>query len=174
MSVNLGSTTNIFGGLLIPMDERSSPAFHTWNAGRVSVSLTPWFEGLNWAYSNGLGGQLGSCGIGCDQASDAGYWNPIDSQSLNVSGLDDTGASTQNVLVGQTFNGSGVPLANCKVTGFVTATNVIVGSVTSDNAGYYMLPTPYSTSTAHYVTAFLAGSPDVSGMSDNTLMPVVP
>jgi len=170
-----GSTTNTLGGVLLPTDERAVQSYHQWNGhGRQSIVLEPWMEGLGWTWSTGLGGQIGSVGPGLDASSDAGYWNPFDSEACGITGRDEAGNSAQNIFVGQTLNSTGSPLPNCKVTGFVTATNACIGSVTSDANGYYCLPTPYGTSVAHYVVAFLAGNPDVAGMSDNTLTPSVP
>jgi hypothetical protein len=52
----------------------------------------------------------------------------------------------------------------------LTSNDTYVGQAVSDSAGYYELGTPYS-GQAHYVVAYLPGSPDVSGTSVNTLIP---
>jgi hypothetical protein len=54
--------------------------------------------------------------------------------------------------------------------GFVAANNLYVGQTTSDANGNYSLGSPY-TGVAHYLIAFISGSPDQFGTTDNTLVP---
>lgn len=97
-----------------------------------------------------------------DDASETGVWGAFE--------LDESGGAQIKKIIGTTRDGSGNPLGSCVVRGFVTATNVFVGQVTSDPAGYFELPTVFTG--AHYLVCYQAGSPDLEGTSVNTLTPV--
>lgn len=152
--------------MLQPVDARALlPNYRSdGRSGRAS-DLQPWTEGLYWSAPSGMGGQLGCVGPGCDAGSDRGYWEPIFQGAFN-----DSGGGQQKKIIGYTLDSTGAALGNCIVQGFVTATEVFVAQVTSDAAGYYELPTPYTG--AHYIVAYKSGSPDVAGTSVNTLTPV--
>ncbi len=68
---------------------------------------------------------------------------------------------------GVTRDLSGAPLGNCNVFVFVTATNSLTASSVSDSQGNYSIPV--TTTSACYVVAYLAGSPDVGGTTVNTV-----
>jgi len=81
------------------------------------------------------------------------------------------GGAQVKKIIGTTKDSTGANLGSCIVRGFVTATQVCVGQVTSDTGGYYELTTTYA-GAQHYLVAYKAGSPDVTGATANTLIPV--
>lgn len=82
----------------------------------------------------------------------------------------DTGARKPQFIYGQVQNASGTPMASVNITAFITATNQPDGSCVSDSNGNYQCPcnTP---GVAHYLVAYLPGSPDTAGVTSNTLVP---
>lgn len=74
-------------------------------------------------------------------------------------------------ISGVTRDSSGAALGSCVVKLYRTATDVLVDSTVSDGSGNYSFPnvTPGDT---YYVVAYLAGSPDVEGTTNNTLVGV--
>ena len=79
------------------------------------------------------------------------------------------GASTRYAISGVTRDvlGSAVPGVTCHL--FVTASDLLLDTVVSDANGVFRLITPLYPDT-HYVQAYKAGAPDVSGCSVNTLI----
>jgi hypothetical protein len=73
-------------------------------------------------------------------------------------------------LSGVTKNLSGVALPGCTVRLFRTSDNACLGSTISDGSGNYAYPVPGGVPL--YAVAYLAGSPDVAGVTDNTLVGV--
>jgi hypothetical protein len=177
MSALLNGPSSPLLNFLTVVDDRLASggitASFQWAKAPPRQMQSPWQDGQAWARSGGIGGQFSTFGMGGDDLSIAvGHWDSWGEKIPwgDCSG-DDTGGCTQNFLVGFTQNSSGQPLGNCKVSAYLTSTGAFINSTTSDTAGYYKIPVPYSTSTAMYVTASLSGSPDVAGMSDNTLTP---
>jgi hypothetical protein len=83
-----------------------------------------------------------------------------------------TGAGGPSVfLAGRTVDINSNPLTGVKVQGFVTSSEVFVGQTTSDSNANYSLGSQYI-GVAHYLVAYLPGSPDVAGTTVNTLIPV--
>lgn len=82
-----------------------------------------------------------------------------------------SGTQSTKFIKGTCLDGSGNPVAGATIKGYVAATDVFVGSVQSRLDGSYDLGTANLASTAHYVTAYKAGSPDIAGTSVNTLLP---
>lgn len=155
-------------GPLASPDHRNIQRDFRWAHAPTLIQIAPFTEGTLWTSSGGIGGGLSGYGsLDGDTGTSVPHWEPWDSGG----GWEDTGGQKQNVIVGQTLNSSGAALPGCTVRLFLTSSNAFVGSVVSDNGGYYRIPTPYGTAVAHYVVAFLAGSPDVSGATDNTLVP---
>jgi hypothetical protein len=74
------------------------------------------------------------------------------------------------ILSGITRNSVGAVLAGCTVKLFRTSDNVYIGSTISDGSGIYQFVV--TASVQYYAVAYLAGSPDVAGVSDNTLVGV--
>ena len=79
------------------------------------------------------------------------------------------------VLAGVTRDKDGVALGNCRVRVFETGRMTLdlveseVGEVDSDGSGNYSIAVPMNT--LYQVTAYLVGSPDLAGISVNTLVP---
>ena len=84
--------------------------------------------------------------------------------------LRNTGGQQAKILTGTTRDSAGAVLGSCIVQGFLTAGDVCVGETTSDTAGWFSLPTPYTG--AHYLVAYKAAGPDIAGTTLNTLVPV--
>lgn len=72
-------------------------------------------------------------------------------------------------IFGITKDSAGAVLAGCTVTLYRTADDVEVDKVTSDASGNYEFRGA-GPSTAYYVVAYKAGSPDVAGTTVNTLI----
>lgn len=152
------------GSQMAPTVETILLPENAWN-GMGRQPMEPWGDGQIWPtsrfsgsdYNGGLFGQdattTGKYGI-----QDRGY------------GYDESGNASRLKLRGTTRDQYGNPLGSCIVQGYLTVNDLFVFQVTSDAAGYYELPTPYS-GQQHYIVAYLAGSPDVAGTSVNTLTP---
>lgn len=84
---------------------------------------------------------------------------------------DGEGTQTKRFIRGVTNDADGNPLSGVIVQGFVTATDAYVGEVQSMTDGTYILGTETAAGTAHYLVAFLAGSPNRAAASDNTILP---
>lgn len=84
---------------------------------------------------------------------------------------DGEGTQTKRFIRGVTNDADGNPLSGVIVQGFVTATDAYVGEVQSMTDGTYILGTETAAGTAHYLVAFLAGSPNRAAASDNTITP---
>jgi hypothetical protein len=69
---------------------------------------------------------------------------------------------------GVTKDSSGAALANCQVTLLKSADLSVVATGTSDGSGNYRLPTP-TNSDRYQVLSYKNGSPDVAGVTVNTL-----
>lgn len=108
-----------------------------------------------------------SMGIQDDAAADqfpmrSGSWEPWS---------DATGGYTRhNFINGQTLNSVGSPVAST-VQGFRTSDDLYLGEVGTSSTGFYSFPT-IQIGLAHYMVAYLAGSPDTAGTTINTLIPV--
>jgi hypothetical protein len=161
MSAFLGATAAIFGGMLVASDERAAQKDYRWAIGAERALQCPWGDGVLWPNSRGVGGQFGFGNT--EDAGTASGWFEINP------GFDDSGGRQMKKIIGQTLDSTGAPLGNCIVEGFVTATDVSIGKVTSDTAGYYELPT--NQTGAHYLVAYKAGGTDVAGTTVNTIIP---
>lgn len=82
-----------------------------------------------------------------------------------------SGTQTTKFLRGTCLDSGSVAVAGAIVQGFVTATDTFVGEVTSAGDGTYSVGTNNLSSTAHYLVAYKAGSPDIAGTTANTLLP---
>jgi hypothetical protein len=101
--------------------------------------------------------------LGQDSCQTGGGWGPWE---IGTTG---TGGPTV-FLSGQTLDGNSNPLAGVLVQGFVTSNDLFVGQTTSDANGNYSLGSPY-VGVAHYLVAYLPGSPDRAGTTVDTLVP---
>jgi hypothetical protein len=70
-------------------------------------------------------------------------------------------------IVGLTKNSGGAALGNCIIKLFWTATDLLYQQTISDGSGNYSFQVQPSTS--FYAVAYLAGSPDVTGATLNTI-----
>ena len=126
----------------------------------------PWQDGQLWPSTRFSGSDANGGLFGLDNST-TGKYGIVD----RGYGYDDTGNASRLKLRGTTRDQFGNPLGSCVVQGFLTSNDVTVGQTTSDASGYYELTTPYSSSTQHYIVAYLPGSPDVAGTSVDTLTP---
>lgn len=161
MSQFLGQ--NPIKSVMEPDDQRLWPRYHLWaGTGCGRSNFAPWEDAALWPNAR----FMGMCD-GVPMGQDAGQTGRWQAEL----GFDDSGGQQQKRITGITRDSTGVALGSCVVQGFVTATEVYVGKVTSDGSGYFELPTPFP-STAHYLVAYRAGSPDIAGTTVNTLIPV--
>ena len=79
------------------------------------------------------------------------------------------GASSRFGFVGVTRDQWGTAIATCTVYLFRTSDNVLVDTTTSDPSGNFLLNTAFYPDT-HYIVAHKSGSPDVDGVTPNTLI----
>lgn len=71
-------------------------------------------------------------------------------------------------ITGVTKDSAGAVLANCVVVAFRTSDDSVAARGTSDASGNYRLDA--SPAIAHYVVAYKAGAPDVTGATVNTVV----
>lgn len=71
-------------------------------------------------------------------------------------------------ISGVTKDSAGAVLASCRVELFRTADDSPVSQTTSNANGVYIIPA--SNVLQHYIVAYKAGSPDVTGATVNTLI----
>lgn len=74
----------------------------------------------------------------------------------------------QKLIIGICVDATGNVVTGATIEGFVTANNVLVNVTSTDGLGNYQLGTVYP-GVAHYLVAYRAGSPDISGTTVNTL-----
>lgn len=86
---------------------------------------------------------------------------------VGAAARDDSYPLLDGVISGVTKDSVGNPLGTCVVHLFRTSDDLKLGSTVSDGSGVFSLPAPLNI--ACYLTAYLAGSPDVEGTSVNTL-----
>lgn len=160
MSVFLGMVGGFDMSRLQDSDARACQLDYQWDYAMNGPQLKPWADGMLWPSPRlGLGGDGYA---GRDFAAFNGRWEAERWEAI--------GGAQAKKFVGTSRDSSSVALGNCVVRAFVTATNVLAGSTVSDAAGYFELCV--WSSLAHYIVAYLAGSPDVAGTTVNTLTPV--
>jgi hypothetical protein len=116
-------------------------------------------------------------------------WRPAQSMSgdqttpLSVTGLDpgsvvypfepfnygDGGQMGQVFIRGECIDQYGNALVSCSVEAFVTSSNALAGTTTSDTNGNYACPTPYP-SIQHFIVAYYAAT-NLAGTTIDTLVP---
>lgn len=107
-------------------------------------------------------------------ASNAGFGVPRVPQSIPVvcdlgySQGDDPIFEYDYYISGVTRDNAGNPLANCTVRLYRTANDSVAAVVVSDGSGNFSIAS--SPALAHYIVAYLPGSPDVAGTTLNTLV----
>lgn len=132
---------------------------------RDNENLKPFTDGLLWFLSRTTG------------ARDFGPERAVYADIIEREG----GTMSRHRFVGQTLDSAGAALGNCIVQGFLTSAfapagllaDAFVDQMTSDPNGYYEFWTPY-VGQQHYLVCYLAGSPDRTGASVNTLVPTAP
>jgi len=118
-----------------------------------AVFYSPWWPGIS--------GLLG------DQAADVGVldrtrWGAYDQAA---------GAASRYGFVGVTRDSLGTPIGSCTVKLFRTADDLLLDTSTSDPSGNFLLNTAYYPD-QHYIVAHKSSSPDVDGVTVNTLIGV--
>jgi hypothetical protein len=112
--------------------------------------------------SGGLGaGQDGEAPIGRGIGS-ADYYEPTI--------LGDGGSQNQKFVQGLVVDSVGAVVPGATVQGFVTSTDIYTGDAQSCADGSYAVPTQ-NPGVAHYMVAYIPGSPDRGGTTVNTLVP---
>lgn len=114
------------------------------------------FESEWWPKGGGLVGD-GGVDVGILEAAWWGEFEPV------------AGAASRYGFVGVTRDANGTPVASCVVKLFRTADDVLLDTTTSDPSGNFLLNTPYYPD-AHYIYSHKTGSPDVDGVTPNTLI----
>jgi hypothetical protein len=134
--------------------QRRSP--HTWR------DPYRWYSQWSFGCRVGAGAPIGSDGAGWYDLSMKDLFEPYSRD----------GAGTQSIkfIKGAVADASGNAVSGAVVQGFVTATDAYTGEAQSREDGSYEVPTQ-NPGVAHYVVAYLAGSPDRGGTSVNTLIP---
>jgi len=160
---NFGPASTAHGGMQ-SYSEAAMDLRWVWSGATARpAALQQWNPGVLWSGSRQGVGMAGESCPGCtDMNGKLAAWY------LELMPLG--GGQQAKKIIGTTRDSAGSVLGNCIVQGFVTSGDVYVGECTSDPAGYFELPTPYTG--AHYLVCYKAGSPDVAGTSLNTLIPV--
>lgn len=76
------------------------------------------------------------------------------------------------LITGQTKSGTGVAIPGCQVTLFKTVDNMPVATTVSDYSGNYEFSVD-GNSQARFAVSYKTGSPDITGATVNTLIPVL-
>ncbi len=101
------------------------------------------------------------CLFGQDIA-DTDWWSPNQRSAR--------GNGATKFIMGQCKDSGGSGVSGATVQCFLTATDALVSETTADTYGNYEAPTVYP-GAAHYLVAYRAGSPDITGATVNTLTP---
>ena len=115
-------------------------------------------------------GSFGMCGADASTPYQPAGLDPSGFLGYEPYSCDGEGTQTKRFIRGVTNDADGNPLSGVIVQGFVTATDAYVGEVQSMTDGTYILGTETVAGTAHYLVAFLAGSPNRAAASDNTIL----
>jgi hypothetical protein len=79
------------------------------------------------------------------------------------------GASSRYGFIGVTRDQYGTAVGSCAVKLYRTSDDALMDSTTSDPSGNFLLSTAYYPDT-HYIVAHKTGSPDIDGVTPNTLI----
>jgi hypothetical protein len=161
MSGMLGAGTGPQASTMLQISSEQGwlPNFQ-WN-GWSFQPLEPWRDGLLWPYSK-MSGMDANSFIGLDSVSTT-RWGV-------ERGNDSAGGQQQKKLIGVTRDNTGAVLGSCVIQGIRTSDDAFDNQMTSDSAGYFEFCCKFTT--AYYLVAYKAGSPDVAGTTVNTLIPV--
>ena len=132
----------------------------------AKVTAPPHFEG--WPIASGfVCGEISGLALiegFSDWSSNPYPWEPWE---LGVSGC-----VRPRYLYGSALNASAVAVAGANVDCFVTATDIRDSNSVTDTNGNWQAPC-FTPSVAHYVVIYKTGSPDIAGVSVNTLTPTL-
>jgi hypothetical protein len=156
-----------------------APAFDVTNLGIIGVefvggvsddSLNPGMPGDSQARPV----NLRNPGFGFEQADQYGMAPPAIPLPITGRGVyqQTDWAASNRVIVGVTRDSGGAVLGNVVVDLFITGSDSIVGTTTSDASGNFSFSNPGTG--PFYIVAYKAGAPDVAGTSVNTLLPTLP
>lgn len=141
--------------------------FPRWDRGGARGPRT-WKDQVNWRSCWSYGCKIsGSADVTGDGSPVIQEWG----DGYEPFSCDGPGTQSMNFLRGTCKDSGGTAVANAIVQGFVTATDAYVGEVQGNTDGTYVLGTQNAKTTAHYLVAYKAGSPDIAGTTVNTLLP---
>jgi len=111
-------------------------------------------------------------GAGSPIGSDGASWYDLSMKDLfEPYSCDGEGTQTLKFIKGMAVDTSDAPLSGADIHAFRTSDDAYGGyEVQSREDGSFDIPTQYP-GVAHYVVAYLSGSPDRSGATANTLIP---
>lgn len=149
-------------------------------ANRMDFSMNPWVDGGTvlrkskkswgrtrrgfWYSSRMASGDAtvsGYCLLGQDSDNFAQWGEFI---------IDGKGNGSVKVVLGQVVNSSGAGISGATVKLFLTSNDAIVSTVGCDSNGNFSAPTPFA-GQSHYATALVSGSPNLTGITINNLIP---
>lgn len=144
-----------------PNDERIAMRSYCWGDLDMPAQKNQWRPGVLWSGSRFTGGGGGFDGpFQDDMDGITSAWEVP---------LRMTGNQSQGLFTGFSKDSTGANLGNCSIQLFVTSSDLFVGQVTSDASGYFAIYSHYTV--AHYIVAYKAGAPDITGATVNTLLP---
>jgi hypothetical protein len=115
-------------------------------------------------------------GFMCDPADPSGMvcmeccdWGSFASGQYEPQRIGYGGNASLKFIRGQIKDAGGTGVSGAVVDLYVTATKTLERSTTADVLGYYEAGTQWASPITHYIVAYRAGSPDISGTSVNTL-----
>lgn len=107
----------------------------------------------------------GGRGMFGDPAVDPTYFYPVQWGEYDQAG----GASSRYGFTGYTRDAYGTVISGATIKLFRTSDDLLLDTNTSDPTGWFLLNTAYYPD-AHYIVAHKSGSPDIDGVSVNTLI----
>lgn len=107
----------------------------------------------------------GGAGINGDVSVDASVYMAVQWGQYDQA----AGSSSRYVFMGVTRDAYGSPVGTCVVKLMRTSDDTVIDTVTSDENGNFQLNTPYYPTT-HYIYSHKSGSPDIDGVTPNTLI----
>lgn len=122
-----------------------------WNAVAPATFETEW-----WPKGGGFIGD-GATDVGLLEASWWGEYDPA------------AGAASRFGFVGVARDAYGSPVASMTLKLFRTSDDTLLDTTTSDPSGNFLLNTAYYPDT-HYITCHKSGSPDIDGITVNSLI----
>lgn len=122
-----------------------------------------WYSRWSFGCRIGIGEPVGSDGVTARDLSCADLFEPFS--------CDGPGQQSLKFIKGQCVDASDAPLSGVNVQAFRTTDDAFAGyGVQSREDGSYDLATNFP-GVAHYIVAYLPGSPDRAGTTVNTLVP---